>query len=129
MSVDLGLVPMTPQTGHCARASQALLKELLGKGLTLPPFRKFILGFALRDSASSRPLGYFSLVLSEQYSAFQKSSFAGETVFSDPEPRPGSGVEASCHWEAVIDLKTSNGLVGHWSEGAINRTWIIAEPG
>ena len=34
MSVDLGLVPMTPQTGHCARAaSQALLKELLGKGL------------------------------------------------------------------------------------------------
>ena len=34
MSVDLGLLPMTPQTGHCARAaSQALLKELLGKGL------------------------------------------------------------------------------------------------
>ena len=34
MSIDLGLVPMTPQTGHCARAaSQALLKELLGKGL------------------------------------------------------------------------------------------------
>jgi len=34
MSVDLGLVPMTPQAGHCARAaSQALLKELLGKGL------------------------------------------------------------------------------------------------
>ena len=34
MSVDLGLVPMTPQTGHCARAaSQAVLKELLGKGL------------------------------------------------------------------------------------------------
>jgi hypothetical protein len=30
MSIDLGLVPMTPQTGHCARAaSQALLKELL----------------------------------------------------------------------------------------------------
>ena len=35
MSIDLGLVPLTPQTGHCARAaSQALLKELLGKGLT-----------------------------------------------------------------------------------------------
>ena len=34
MSVDLGLLPMTPQTGHCARAaSQALRKELLGKGL------------------------------------------------------------------------------------------------
>jgi hypothetical protein len=34
MSIDLGLVPLTPQTGHCARAaSQALLKELLGKGL------------------------------------------------------------------------------------------------
>jgi len=34
MSIDLGLVPMTPQTGHCARAaSQAILKELLGKGL------------------------------------------------------------------------------------------------
>ncbi len=34
MSVDLGLVPMTPQTGHCARAaSQAILSELLGKGL------------------------------------------------------------------------------------------------
>ena len=48
MSVDLGLVPMTPQTGHCARAaSQALLKELLGKGLALPPFRKFISVFAL----------------------------------------------------------------------------------
>jgi hypothetical protein len=31
---DLGLVPMTPQRGHCARAaSQALPKELLGKGL------------------------------------------------------------------------------------------------
>src|SRR3977135_2383379 len=30
----LGLVPMTPQRGHCARAaSQALPKELLGKGL------------------------------------------------------------------------------------------------
>ena len=34
MSIDLGLSPLTPQTGHCARAaSQALLKELLGKGL------------------------------------------------------------------------------------------------
>ena len=34
MSVDLGLVPMTPQKGHYARAaSQALLKELLGRGL------------------------------------------------------------------------------------------------
>jgi len=34
MSLDLGLVPLTPQTGHCARAaSQALLKELLEKGL------------------------------------------------------------------------------------------------
>ena len=34
MSLDLGLVPLTPQTGHCARAaSQAVLKELLGKGL------------------------------------------------------------------------------------------------
>ena len=34
MSIDLGLVTLTPQTGHCARAaSQALLKELLGKGL------------------------------------------------------------------------------------------------
>jgi hypothetical protein len=34
MSLDLGLVTLTPQTGHCARAaSQALLKELLGKGL------------------------------------------------------------------------------------------------
>jgi hypothetical protein len=34
MSIDLGLVPLTPQTGHYARAaSQALLKELLGKGL------------------------------------------------------------------------------------------------
>ena len=34
MSVDLGPVPLTQQTGHCARAaSQALLKELLGKGL------------------------------------------------------------------------------------------------
>jgi len=34
MSIDLGLGPMTPQTGHCTRAaSQALLKELLGKGL------------------------------------------------------------------------------------------------
>ena len=34
MSIDLGLLPLTPQTGHCARAtSQALLKELLGKGL------------------------------------------------------------------------------------------------
>ncbi len=34
MSIDLGLVSLTPQTGHCARAaSQALLKELLGKGL------------------------------------------------------------------------------------------------
>ena len=34
MSIDLGLVPLTPQTGHCARAaSQAVLKELLGKGL------------------------------------------------------------------------------------------------
>ena len=34
MSIDLGLGPMTPQTGHCARAaSQAILKELLGKGL------------------------------------------------------------------------------------------------
>ena len=32
--IDLGLVPLTPQTGHCARAaSQALLKELPGKGL------------------------------------------------------------------------------------------------
>jgi hypothetical protein len=34
MSIDRGLLPMTPQTGHCARAaSQAALKELLGKGL------------------------------------------------------------------------------------------------
>ena len=34
MSIDLGLLPMTPQTGHCARAdSQAILSELLGKGL------------------------------------------------------------------------------------------------
>ncbi len=34
MSIDLGLVPLTPQKGHCARAaSQAILKELLGKGL------------------------------------------------------------------------------------------------
>jgi hypothetical protein len=34
MSEDLGFVPLTPQTGHCARAaSQAVLKELLGKGL------------------------------------------------------------------------------------------------
>jgi hypothetical protein len=34
MSIDLGLLPLTPQTGHCARAaSQTLLKELLGKGL------------------------------------------------------------------------------------------------
>ena len=34
MSIDLGLVPLTPQTGHCAQAaSQAVLKELLGKGL------------------------------------------------------------------------------------------------
>jgi Glycosyl hydrolases family 32 N-terminal domain len=34
MSKDLGLLPMTPQTGHCARAaSQAVLKELLEKGL------------------------------------------------------------------------------------------------
>ena len=34
MSIDLGLVPLTLQTGHCARAaSQAVLKELLGKGL------------------------------------------------------------------------------------------------
>ena len=34
MSIDLGLLPLTPQTGHCARAaSQAVLKELLGKGL------------------------------------------------------------------------------------------------
>ena len=34
MSLDLGLVPLTPQTGHCARAaSQAVLKELLEKGL------------------------------------------------------------------------------------------------
>jgi hypothetical protein len=48
MSKDLGLLPMTPQAGHCARAaSQAVLKELLGKGLALPPFRKFLLAFAL----------------------------------------------------------------------------------
>jgi hypothetical protein len=34
MSVDLGLLPMTPQTGHCARAvSQAVLKEMLRKEL------------------------------------------------------------------------------------------------
>jgi hypothetical protein len=34
MSIDLGLVPMTSQTGHCARAaSQAVLKESLEKGL------------------------------------------------------------------------------------------------
>ena len=33
MSIDLGLVPMTPQKGHCARAaSQAILSEMLGKG-------------------------------------------------------------------------------------------------
>jgi hypothetical protein len=33
MSKDLGLLPMTPQAGHCARAaSQAVLKECLGKG-------------------------------------------------------------------------------------------------
>ena len=99
MSKDLGLLPMTPQAGHCARAaSQAVLKELLGKGLArgwgegapspsraslwlccvgrpslggkkgshpflgiglpprlardpsaLPPFRKFLLAFALRN--------------------------------------------------------------------------------
>jgi hypothetical protein len=37
MSIDLGLVLMTPQTGHCARAaSQALLKELLGKESAAP---------------------------------------------------------------------------------------------
>jgi hypothetical protein len=62
MSIDLGLLPLTPQTGHCVRAaSQAFPKELLGKGLacrwekammgvprpvTLPPFRKFISAFA-----------------------------------------------------------------------------------
>jgi hypothetical protein len=34
MSKDLGLVPMTPQASLCARvASQAILEELLGKGL------------------------------------------------------------------------------------------------
>jgi len=34
MSKDLGLLPMTPQTGHCARAaSQAILKESLENGL------------------------------------------------------------------------------------------------
>jgi hypothetical protein len=33
MSIDLGLVALTPQTGYCARAdSQALPSELLGKG-------------------------------------------------------------------------------------------------
>ena len=47
MSVDLGLVPMTPQTGHCARAaSQALLKELLGKG-RCHHFGNLFSGFAL----------------------------------------------------------------------------------
>ena len=46
MSIDLGLVPLTPQTGHCARAaSQALLKELLGKGLALQTISKFISAF------------------------------------------------------------------------------------
>jgi hypothetical protein len=34
MSIDLGLLPMTLQNGHCARAaSQTVLKELLEKGL------------------------------------------------------------------------------------------------
>ena len=34
MSLDLGLLTLTPQKGDCARAaSQAVLKELLGKGL------------------------------------------------------------------------------------------------
>jgi hypothetical protein len=33
MSLRPWRLPMTPQTGHCARAYQALLKELLGKGL------------------------------------------------------------------------------------------------
>ncbi len=43
MSKDLGLLPMTPQAGHCARAtSQAVLKELLRKGLApLPHFGNF----------------------------------------------------------------------------------------
>jgi hypothetical protein len=34
MSKDLGLMPLTPQTGHFARAaSQGILKEMFGKGL------------------------------------------------------------------------------------------------
>ena len=33
MSIDLGLVTLTPQTAIAPAASQALLKELLGKGL------------------------------------------------------------------------------------------------
>jgi hypothetical protein len=52
MSIDLGLVPLTPQTGHCARAaSQALLKETLGKGLA----RRGISGRVLRRRA--KPYG------------------------------------------------------------------------
>jgi hypothetical protein len=53
MSEDLGLVPMTPQTGHYARAaSQAILKESLGKGLA----RRGVSG-GVASAPCQRPLG------------------------------------------------------------------------
>jgi hypothetical protein len=51
MSMGPGLVPLTPQRGHCHRAaSQALLKELLGKVLA----RRWEEGTHLQGSLASR---------------------------------------------------------------------------
>ena len=88
MSVDLGLVPMTPQTGHCARAaSQALLKELLGKGLARRGVSGCVAsaGQALGDWPASapfqRPLG--AATISEIYFGIcSRSAFVPEDRFT-----------------------------------------------
>ena len=87
MSIDLGLVTLTPQTGHCA-ASQALLKELLGKGLA----RRGVFGCvasagqALWDWPASapcqRPLG--AATISEIYFGICSSRFQYPPSWRNP---------------------------------------------
>ena len=80
MSADLGLLPLTPQTGHCARAaSQALLKDCLGKGWrgegSLAVLRRQAKPYGdwLASAPCQRPLG--AATISEIYFGICSSLF------------------------------------------------------